>query len=255
MKKIDLPCSVITDLLPLYQDGLCSPESRALVEAHLQTCSACSALNQDLPLPEHPAGDIPDEAEAFRRVRKKIRQGKLLKALSVCAAVLTVCFLILNAVWIPVKYLPYRKLCGGLRHDPDSGKGTKFCAESGDYIFRVSMPGYLSFDGGFLSVEPVSGIGGQNADAGSPASCLFIWPQPGRETKFGVMIFEQESPSMTHLTQMYISKDLEYLDELNTWPTASAAELQHNKALYEVHLDELRGLMDAAKSRWPQLLE
>lgn len=244
MKRIDLPCSVITDLLPLYQDGLCSPESRALVEAHLQTCSACSALNQDLPLPEHPAGDIPDEAEAFRRVRKKIRQGKLLKALSVCAAVLTVCFLILNAVWIPVKYLPYRKLCGGLRHDPDSGKGTKFCAESGDYIFRVSMPGYLSFKSGFLAVDAVGN-----------GHSLFIWPQPGRETKFGVMIFEQESPSTTHLTQIYISKDLEYLDEQNTWQGASPEELQHNKALYEAHLDELRGLMDAAKSRWPQLLE
>ena len=32
MTKIDLPCSVITDLLPLYQDGLCSPERWILLK-------------------------------------------------------------------------------------------------------------------------------------------------------------------------------------------------------------------------------
>ena len=29
-------CEVIRDLLPLYQDGACSEESRGLVEAHLK---------------------------------------------------------------------------------------------------------------------------------------------------------------------------------------------------------------------------
>ena len=31
-------CGIILDLLPLYHDGVCSPESRAEVEAHLKTC-------------------------------------------------------------------------------------------------------------------------------------------------------------------------------------------------------------------------
>ena len=244
MTKNDLPCSVITDLLPLYQDGLCSPESKELVETHLQNCKTCSALYKELPLPEAAANAVPDETEAFRRVRKKIRQGKLLKALSICAAVLAVCFLILNAVWIPVKYIPYRKLCKGLRNNPDGGVGIQYRTESGDYDFRVKMPGYLSFEGGFLAVDAVGN-----------GHSLFIWPQTGGETLFGAMIEELESPTSGRLTQIYVSKDLEYLDELNTWPTASAADLQHNKALYEAHLDELRGLMDAAKSQWPQLFQ
>ena len=33
------PCNVIRDLLPLYHDGVCSPESRQLVEEHLEKCA------------------------------------------------------------------------------------------------------------------------------------------------------------------------------------------------------------------------
>lgn len=32
------PCNVIRDLLPLYQDSVCSPESRQLVAEHLEEC-------------------------------------------------------------------------------------------------------------------------------------------------------------------------------------------------------------------------
>lgn len=33
-----IPCAVCRDLIPLVQDGVASPESEALVKAHLQTC-------------------------------------------------------------------------------------------------------------------------------------------------------------------------------------------------------------------------
>ena len=32
---------VIRDLLPLYHDGVCSSESKALVEQHLKNCLSC----------------------------------------------------------------------------------------------------------------------------------------------------------------------------------------------------------------------
>ena len=34
-------CDMIRDLLPLYQDGVCSEESKRQVDAHLQDCPAC----------------------------------------------------------------------------------------------------------------------------------------------------------------------------------------------------------------------
>ena len=36
-----VPCSVIQDLLPLYHDSVCSPESSAMIEEHLKDCEAC----------------------------------------------------------------------------------------------------------------------------------------------------------------------------------------------------------------------
>lgn len=37
-------CDVVRDLLPLYVDGACSDESRALVEEHVRTCPACAKM-------------------------------------------------------------------------------------------------------------------------------------------------------------------------------------------------------------------
>lgn len=39
----NLPCGVIKDLLPLYHDGVCSEESRKLIEEHLAICPVCQA--------------------------------------------------------------------------------------------------------------------------------------------------------------------------------------------------------------------
>ena len=34
-------CEIIKDLLPLYHDGVCSNESRQMVEEHLSECEKC----------------------------------------------------------------------------------------------------------------------------------------------------------------------------------------------------------------------
>jgi hypothetical protein len=39
MKK---ECGIVRDLLPLYKDEVCSDESRAFVEAHIEGCSECA---------------------------------------------------------------------------------------------------------------------------------------------------------------------------------------------------------------------
>ena len=42
--ETEIPCAVCRDLIPLVQDGVASPESEALVKAHLAACPACRAL-------------------------------------------------------------------------------------------------------------------------------------------------------------------------------------------------------------------
>lgn len=39
-----LPCAVVEDLIPLYQEDLTSEETRELIEAHLIDCANCSML-------------------------------------------------------------------------------------------------------------------------------------------------------------------------------------------------------------------
>lgn len=78
MKKPDLNCKVIEDLIPLYCEGLCSDETRALVDAHIKDCDACRKLCETTPqaaLPE--AETIPDEAKVFKKVNRKMKKHRL----------------------------------------------------------------------------------------------------------------------------------------------------------------------------------
>ena len=59
MKK---ECEMINDLLPLYIDGVCSEESKRLVEEHMKTCDACrktaEQMKSDLVLPMKDSADV-----------------------------------------------------------------------------------------------------------------------------------------------------------------------------------------------------
>lgn len=46
-KKINT-CPIIRDLLPLYHDDVCTPESRSLVEDHISSCPDCKAIADSL---------------------------------------------------------------------------------------------------------------------------------------------------------------------------------------------------------------
>ena len=36
-----ISCEIIRDLLPLYHDGVCSNESKQMIEEHLSNCEKC----------------------------------------------------------------------------------------------------------------------------------------------------------------------------------------------------------------------
>lgn len=83
-------CDVIRDLLPVYHDDICSPDSRALVEEHLSGCEDCraqlAAMDAEMTIP-HPA----PEAESIKRLHKawkKVKRKSLAKGLLAAALVL-----------------------------------------------------------------------------------------------------------------------------------------------------------------------
>lgn len=64
---------MINDLLPLYIDGVCSEESKKLVEEHMKTCDSCrktaEQMKSDLALPMKDSADV----KGFRKfVNKKV---------------------------------------------------------------------------------------------------------------------------------------------------------------------------------------
>ena len=86
-------CGIIQDLLALYEDGVCSPESRAAVEEHLRECGACREIYQRMtaPLPEQAEGEREQAAaKEGRRFRKGLRKVRRRWAVSLIAALLVV---------------------------------------------------------------------------------------------------------------------------------------------------------------------
>ena len=72
MNGNQLSCKVIEDLYPGYKDGLCSEETKQLVESHLAGCEACRRLYDDFPQ-RMPAAEPPEAKAAFRKLNRKLR--------------------------------------------------------------------------------------------------------------------------------------------------------------------------------------
>lgn len=70
-------CEIIQDLLPLYEEGLCSPSSKDAVERHLAECESCKLLKEgaDRVTEIKTLADIPENdskaAGGFKRIRRK----------------------------------------------------------------------------------------------------------------------------------------------------------------------------------------
>ena len=73
-----LKCEIVQDLLPLYEDEVCSEASRTVVEEHLKECVSCRKLLdgvqsfQETELPQS-AFDKEDKVivKSFRKVHRR----------------------------------------------------------------------------------------------------------------------------------------------------------------------------------------
>lgn len=87
-----LSCEVIKDLLPLYEDEVCSEESRGLVEEHLAECAECRALQEKFKIPEITL--LPEEEifleEEEKRIQRIFRRIKRRWRLSLAAVLLLI---------------------------------------------------------------------------------------------------------------------------------------------------------------------
>lgn len=78
------PCNLIQDLLPLYLDGVCSEESKAIIEQHLSECPACKEYYASMCDAEEIVIAPPNaereyqKAASFQAVKKKLLRKQIL---------------------------------------------------------------------------------------------------------------------------------------------------------------------------------
>lgn len=95
-----ISCEIIKDLVPLYQDGVCSNDSKTMVEEHLAYCDSCKAELQamDDALFINNAEQNLKEAEAVKKLSRMWKKGmikSLLKGILITIFVTAIIALVL----------------------------------------------------------------------------------------------------------------------------------------------------------------
>jgi hypothetical protein len=83
-------CNIVKDLLPLYVDGTLSPDSRLLVEEHLQICKECSREQERMKKEVISAVETENVTAPINRLKKHYFK-KGLKAAAIVVVALLVC--------------------------------------------------------------------------------------------------------------------------------------------------------------------
>lgn len=163
-------CKVVEDLLPLYHDGICSEESRQMVDEHLSQCEHCrKMLNQidgELVSPGAKDADI-KPLEGINKAVKKGKKKALIAGISIALAVMVVLFAGMSIWWYTQEYTYYLPFAEGQTPDSiyeynedgsikqsvvvDAGKFTWY---DGTYRYDVDVPGFLS-QSGDVKMEPL----------------------------------------------------------------------------------------------------
>lgn len=116
-------CNVIRDLLPLYAEDMVSPESKALVEDHLQGCESCTKELEDLK--NTPKLPLEVETGSLRRVGNAIQKRRTLTALA--AAMTAIALIVTVYIFMNTTiYLTAGQAVEGLELREDGGLAIDF---------------------------------------------------------------------------------------------------------------------------------
>lgn len=94
MNKPFISCQVIQDLLPLYHDDVCSPDTRKLVEGHIELCPDCRSvlekMKDNLMLGPETTREHQTQASSLRRIAAYWNRSKaaaFIKGLTIATVV------------------------------------------------------------------------------------------------------------------------------------------------------------------------
>lgn len=103
-------CDIIKDLLPLYYDGVCSEDSKELIEEHFHTCDTCKAELNEMKqaLSINKKEENLREAQALQTLSKKWKKGMFKSLLEgvLITILLIVAIAILLFVFMDIRAIP-----------------------------------------------------------------------------------------------------------------------------------------------------
>ncbi len=98
-------CEIIKDLIPLYSDGVCSENSKKLVEEHIENCADCRKLfdmsKSDICI------NSKNEKEAVKKFAKKLKKKNLTKVAIIVSVVLAIVLGSVYLLLVPEYTVPY----------------------------------------------------------------------------------------------------------------------------------------------------
>lgn len=172
----------------------------------------------------------------------------------ILAAIVLAAFLFgaVSLFWYGFKYLPYRRMAASMQFNSDYEK-PRYVYTDDQYLYRLKMPGFLSFESGFLYVGPADETAssftvdenGEMTERNTPHVDMFIWPGVLSETGYGVTIYEENASF-----QFMMNGRGEYLPEEGI----SEEEREEVQALFEKHMEQIRDVLEAADALWGKYL-
>lgn len=276
---MSLSCNVTQDLLPLYHDGVCSDESRALVEAHLANCPECAELLSNLRGEIDFPHEEPDDGAVLRKLEKNVRRGKNRAWIKGAAAVLAVVLLVFGGVnlwWYTQVYQFYAAFAEGKsqpmshEYDPDTGEviasypldesSFEWHTENMKYFHVVHLPDYLQ-DNGDVSLHIMPWWMDDGIKNGGEGKMISVGVYIGRELyaySVHLSIIERRMNPQTGYLEETRTEECVMLDKelnqvyLDHWD--SDFRMRQDILLTEYH-EQIMEVVEAARAEWPFLAE
>lgn len=232
-------CKIIEDMLPLYHDGVCSEESRQMVEAHLSECEECRKLlaqiDDDIIFP---AKD--EDVEVLKGISKAVRRGKnkaLLAGILISLAVILVSFAGISAWWYFYEYNYYLAFADGqtlsseanIKNEINPTQTYTWCDDT--YQYTVSVPDFLD-TGGFAGMSRLD-----NNEARTVELAITRW----ENEKYIFHVFVNDAE-----TVRYFIVD----SDLNLYGNYTEEEMANRKMELDECKDEVQKIINDAIEMW-----
>lgn len=249
-----LSCKVIEDMLPLYYDGVCSEDSKALVEEHLKNCAQCKAaldeLRGEIDISEVPMDDLQPLREIGTKWKKEKKRSAKKGACIALGAVLSA-FLLWCSVWYFGYAVRYDVLAAKLeRASGEFPTTASHALMHGDYAVLLKKPGFLG-EGGFVHIgnqfgmtvfiDESGNVVGQDKDMYVD---LFFYPEFGGGYRSMVMFSDGHT-----LWTVQITPELTYNYELSE-ENRPKKEIERKEALLAEYREEVEALVNVAEEIW-----